>query len=143
MSDYPSVLDEVFKWMNDASESNIGDYSSSFPPADIYVCGEKDESLIFEFAVAGYNPEEIEVNFEGDSLRVLHAPTGLHGAHKKTTYFKHKIAKRNFDLRYTLSAGKFDTSKAKASYSHGILKIEIPRSEESKPKKIKIDLITD
>lgn len=135
-SDDMSIFNDIFRFLDDTVDK-VNDYSSNFPPADIYADGE--DLLVFEFAVAGYDPKDINIVFEGNSLKVTRdAPPESKKC--ENHYFKQKIAKRNFEVKYTLAIGKFDTAKSTASFKDGILKIEIPRDKDSKPRNVNIDI---
>lgn len=144
MSNFPRItMDDMFNYMNTAFEKNLDDYATNFPPTDIYVI-EEDGTLVFELAVAGYKPEDIRITFSGDSLQISDVKEGKLDKveEKKRRFFKNRIARRDFSLKYSLAPGKFDTENAEASYADGILKIEIPRSQSSKPKELQIKLLT-
>ena len=138
MNNYPTnmLFDNMLSWINVAMEKDLDDYSTNFPPTDIYA-GEDDE-LIFDFAVAGYDPNEINISFSGESMSVYTKNAEMKTEEK--TFFKKRIAKRSFDLKYSLKAGRFDTEKAVATHKNGILRITIPRSEFSKPREVKIEI---
>lgn len=133
-------ISDVFKFLDRAFDYNLDDYSASYPPANVFVDTE-DSSLNFEFAVAGYSPNEIEILFSGDSLEInsLHEATEEERSEEqRKKFFKKKIAKRSFRLKYSLAPGKLDTEKAEAIFENGLLKIKIPRDESSKPKRLSI-----
>ena len=141
MNNYPTtIFDSIFDWMNSAVEKGLDDYSSTFPPTDIFL--DEDDSLVFGFAVAGFEPEDIEVTFSGDCLQISsHISEEKEEKRKRIKkILKHRIARRNFDSKYSLAPGKFDAEKATATHKNGVLTVTIPRSENSKPRKVKISV---
>ena len=101
-------------------------------PVDIY---ETENGLRFELAVVGLNQEDLDIQVEGDTLRITHD--------RKTTeversYIQKGIAKRSFDLAWKV-AMKFDLNSLTATMDKGLLIIDIPLSEERAPKKISIN----
>lgn len=117
------------------------DYESSFPPANIYK-DEDSKELVFEFAVAGYDPKEITVSFEEDHMFVERVEAeDVEEEERTLSFLKHKIAQRDFKLQYKLAVYKLETAKATATHKNGILKIVIPQSEDAKPKSLEIDII--
>ena len=101
-------------------------------PVDIY---ENDEGLHFEIACTGLTKKDIEINIEGDVLRITYdkgednLPEG--------TWIHRGIARRSFNLGYKI-ASKFSLVEADAQMVNGLLKISIPFAEEAKPKVLKI-----
>ena len=133
-----NLFDDIFSFFDTAISKELDDYSSNFPPVDIYVENE-DEDIVFELATAGYSPDALDISFSGDSFRIQHKSAEDVSENKeKRKYLKKRIAKRDFSLKYSLAPGKFDTEKAEASYKNGILKIKIPRNKASKPRLLSI-----
>ena len=101
-------------------------------PVDIL---ETDEGLHFEIACTGLEKKDIEINIEGDVLRVTYdkgdsnLPDG--------TWIHRGIARRSFNLGYKI-APKFSLVNAEEEMKNGLLTITVPYAEESKPKVLKI-----
>ena len=133
------LAEDVFSFLN--ATGGVEDHKNNFLPTDIYK-DLKSGAMIFEFAVAGYDPKEISIKFLGDKLEIDYDLSCENGKDDEMAFdfFKRKIAKRSFHVRYALVAGHFDTSKADASYKNGILKIEIPSSEYVKPRDVKVEI---
>jgi HSP20 family protein len=106
-------------------------------PVDIF---ETDKGLHFEVACTGLSKEDIELNIEGDILKISYS-RGDQGTEEQRTkerkYIHKGVAKRSFNLGYKI-ASKFDLSKAEAMMENGLLGIKIPFAEEAKPKTLKI-----
>ena len=101
-------------------------------PVDIL---ETEEGLHFEVACTGLTKKDIEINVEGDILRISYdkdkdnLPEG--------TCIHRGIARRSFNLGYKI-APKFSLANADAEMNDGLLKITIPYADEAKPKVLKI-----
>jgi molecular chaperone IbpA len=101
-------------------------------PVDIL---ETQDGLHFEIACTGLTKKDIEINIEGDVLRVTYnkdednAPEG--------TWIHRGIARRSFNLGYKI-APKFSLANADAEMKDGLLRIMIPYADEAKPKVLKI-----
>jgi len=100
-------------------------------PVDIY---ETENGLRFELAVVGINKEELEIQVEGDTLRIQYE-NQLEDSER--IYLQRGIARRSFDLAWKV-ASKFDLAKLEAKLSKGLLTIDIPYAESKAPKKISI-----
>ena len=100
-------------------------------PVDIY---ETDNGLCFELAAVGLDKIDIDIQVEGDTLRVSHENRN---DNEIVNYIARGIARRSFDLAWKV-ASKFELSKLTAKIDKGLLIIDIPYSESKAPKKINI-----
>jgi HSP20 family protein len=105
-------------------------------PVDIF---ENKHGLHFDIACTGLSKEDIEINIEGDVLKVSYTKPQDDECCEVNdcTYIHRGVAKRSFNLGYKI-APKFDLSKAEAMMENGLLGIRIPFADEAKPKSIKI-----
>jgi HSP20 family molecular chaperone IbpA len=100
-------------------------------PVDIY---ETKDGLHFEIACTGLSKEDVNINIEGDILRVTYEKND----DGEIANFIHKgIARRSFNLGYKVSS-RFDLQNADAQMNNGLLKISIPFAEQAKPKALAI-----
>lgn len=120
---------------------NLFDQNSNFNtlvekinyPIDIY---EKESGITFELAVVGLDYNDIDIEVQGDILRIKYSKPESNQA-DNINYIHKGIAKRSFDLAWKI-ASKFALNNLEATVDKGLLKIEIPVSEEAAPKKIQI-----
>jgi HSP20 family molecular chaperone IbpA len=110
-------------------------HTPSFPPVNVFI-DEESKDLLFEFAIAGYGKEDVDVTFEGDKM-VLQ----LKSITKKEPGLK--ALKRGFkrpavETAFIIPSAKYETENAEASVEDGVLTINIPATEKTKPKKITI-----
>jgi len=101
-------------------------------PVDIY---ETENGLRFELAVVGLNQEDLDLQVEGDTLRITH---DRKTEEEERNYIQKGIARRSFDLAWKV-AMKFDLTQLIATMDKGLLIIDIPLSAERAPKKISIN----
>jgi molecular chaperone IbpB/HSP20 family protein len=114
----------IFKW-----DENVDYYPAhSYPPANVYMTADKD--LVFEFALAGFDPNSLDLQFKGDYL-VLSASVA-EDANKEVDvrYFKRRLKFKDVnDQKYFAPADKFDREAVKATFKHGVLRVTIPGRE--------------
>ena len=104
-------------------------------PVDIY---ENKNGLHFEVACTGLSKEDIEINIEGDILKVSYQKIENKSYDlDEHNYIQKGIARRSFNLGYKI-ASRFNLSEENAEMKNGLLVISIPLSEEAKPKSLKI-----
>ena len=105
-------------------------------PIDIF---ENKHGLHFDVACTGLTKNDIEINIEGDVLRISYNKSKDEACCETNdcNYIHKGIAKRSFNLGYKI-ASKFDLLKAEEMMENGLLAIRIPFAEEAKPKSLKI-----
>ena len=105
-------------------------------PVDIY---ENQDGLHFEIACTGLDKNDVDINIEGDILRVSYNKSEDDKCcDTNDCTFLHKgIARRSFNLGYKV-ASKFKLLESEAEMKNGLLKISVPYAEEAKPKALKI-----
>jgi HSP20 family protein len=105
-------------------------------PVDIY---ENKDGLHFEVACTGLEKNDIEINIEGDVLRISYTKKEEDKCCdvNDCTYLHKGIARRSFNLGYKVTS-KFKLTDAAAEMKNGLLKISVPFAEEAKPKALKI-----
>ena len=95
---------------------------------------ETENVLRFELAVVGLSEADLDIQVDGDTLRITYEKPETE---EIKTYLQKGIAKRSFDLAWKV-ASKFELSKLDASLDKGLLTINIPYAPEKAPKKIEI-----
>ena len=100
-------------------------------PVDIL---ETEDGLRFELAVVGLSESDLDIQVDGDTLRITYEKPETE---EIKNYLQKGIAKRSFDLAWKV-ASKFELSKLDASLDKGLLTINIPYAPEKAPKKIEI-----
>ena len=96
------------------------------------------DNLVVRAALPGVKPEEAEVTF-ADSTLTISGEIKLEKEVKEEEYLHRERRSGNFRRVVALPQG-LDTERAEASYDNGILTVTIPKTEESKPKSLKINV---
>ena len=126
--------DNAFRRPFDENTDYYPNYS--YPPMNVYMTG--DRSLIFEFALAGFDEKDISLSFQGDYMAfsaTISQPDSedqeLQGDPSKNRYFKHRLKKKDIPKqKYFVPMDKYAQENVKAVYKNGILKVTIPPKEE-------------
>lgn len=125
------IFDLIFNGADDLSLTNR--LYPSYPPTDIYV--KEDRTLIFDFAVAGYPEDAINLSYEGDHL-ILNLKCTKEV--EKYTYIKQGIKHSEITVKYAIPIDKYNITNLNAELKNGILKVTIPAKEKVESKKINI-----
>lgn len=111
---------------------------TSFPPCNIST--DKEGTIKFEFALAGYEEQDLHVNVEDDKLIISASRSAEETQEQEeAAYFHHGIRARDFRAVYPIGT-RFDTTQAQAMFRNGILTVRIPVAEEKKPRTLQIEL---
>jgi HSP20 family protein len=103
-------------------------------PLDVY---ETEDSLVLKAAVPGVAPEDIDVTVTGDVLTIKGELKPEEEAEGRRNYLHRERRYGAFYRQLTLPSA-IDAGKVTASFDNGILKLEMPKREEVKPKTVKI-----
>ncbi len=115
------------------SDGGNGRTAMSFTPAvDIF---ETKGATVIMADMPGVAPEDVDVTLERQVLTLQgkvrpHAPEGYR---RLSTEYRIGDYVRVFNL-----SDEVDQSKIKADFKHGVLRLELPRAPEAKPRKIKV-----
>ena len=101
-------------------------------PLDIFY---DEAGLHFEIACTGLTKEDIQLEIDGDLLKITYDKPKEEEDY--TGYIYKGLAKRSFNLGYKVAA-KFELEKLTAEMKNGLLHIFVPIAESKKPKTIKI-----
>ena len=130
-----STFDILFKDFFNQTSTFISPVDNKIGhPVDIY---ETKDGLFFEIACTGLNKADVEINVEGDVLRVTHTSEEKKKDPENIRFYHKGISKRSFNLGYKI-ARRFDLEAIDAKMQDGLLTINIPHTEENKPTKVKI-----
>jgi HSP20 family molecular chaperone IbpA len=134
------------------SDENVDYYPNySYPPMNVYMTA--DRSMIFEFALAGFDEKDISLSFQGDymvfSARIAEGAMedypGTYreggqgssgggenrGSDENIRYFKRRLKMKDIEKqKYYVPLDKYAQEKVKAVFKNGILKVSIPPKEE-------------
>ena len=100
-------------------------------PVDIY---ETPDGIKFEVAAVGLDSKDIDIQIDGDQLRIKYEKPQLE--YEDSIIYK-GIKKSSFDLTWKIST-KFDLSQLKAALDKGLLTLDIPIAEGKAIRKIEI-----
>ena len=103
------------------------------PVVDIY---DQDETMVVQAELPGLDKNDVHVDVK-DRVLTLRGERKHDNEVKEDHYYRKERFFGQFQRSFTLSAD-VNPDKIKAEFKDGILKIEIPKPEEQKPKKIAV-----
>jgi HSP20 family molecular chaperone IbpA len=137
LAKHPFMRDTFF---DDLLRQQLTDFSSStfkndkFPYTDIFV---DDTQLVFKFAIAGYNKDDIELSVDNNILTVSYDKIDDEPIDPSIKFIQRSISKRSFKKAFILG-DQIDTDSIKATMENGILTITFTKTVKT-IKKIEIN----
>lgn len=142
-SDLREFLDEIFTSANEWKDSFANDAKQwfespmfnwnehkdyypnhSYPPANVYL--NESKSIVFEFALAGFEQSSINLEFRGDYM-ILSAKAPESDDNETRRYLKRRLRLKDIEeIKYFAPADKFDRENVQATFKNSILKVVIP-----------------
>jgi HSP20 family protein len=119
---YPINRDEV--------ELSMGSWN---PVVDVY---DNDDIIVIKAELPGIDKEGIEIDVK-DRVLTLKGERSSESEVKDDNYYRRERSFGKFERAFNLPAD-VDPDKIKADYKDGVLKIDIPKPEEKKPRQITI-----
>jgi HSP20 family protein len=134
-SRFDDVWDEVARMNRLFARLDPGlAHGGVFPPVNVYDDG---ESFVVRAEIPGVEAKDIDVSATRDSLTIKGerkpAPQGDEvGCHRRER--DHGVFSRSISLPTPV-----DPDKIRASHVNGVLEVVLPKAEESRPRKVKIE----
>jgi HSP20 family protein len=107
----------------------------TLPAVDVY---EKDNTVTVKAEIPGVKSEELDVTID-DDLLTISGEKKHENEVKEKDYYRLESAYGRFERTIRLPEA-VKAEGAKAAYKNGVLKIELPKSDQTKKKKLKIDV---
>lgn len=120
------------RWFNISGNGG----GTGYMPLDIY---ETPEQLVVRAYVPGVSPENLDVNYQ-QGLLTLRAKTSSPEVDENWRWYLHEITPGEL-IRQVALPRQIDVDNATASFEHGVLTLQLPKTAEARPKQIKINSV--
>jgi HSP20 family protein len=129
-------LNSLFQDYNRGQNDNDAVSTAAFvPPVDIY---EDEHKIVLKLEVPGLKQEDLDIQLENNTLTVR-GERKFEKEEKEENF--HRIERRygSFFRSFTVPT-TVNTEGVKANYDSGVLRIELEKRAEAKPKQIKVEV---
>ena len=109
--------------------------TSYAPPVDIY---EDEHNITLKLEVPGIDEKDIDVRIENNTLTV-HGERKIEKEEKEENFRRVERQYGSFTRSFTLPSS-VDSGQVSAHYDNGVLKINLAKKAEAKPKQIKVNV---
>lgn len=124
------VFNEPFFRSGDDDELSLGSW---YPAVDMF---DDDDKIVIKAELPGMEKKDISVDIENRVL-TLSGERNYDNEVKEENYYRRERATGRFKRVFNLPAD-VDSDQIKADFKDGVLKVEIPKPEEQKPKQITV-----
>jgi HSP20 family protein len=127
-------LNSLFQDYNRGEGESVST-ASFVPPVDIY---EDDHSIVLKLEVPGMKQEDLDIQLENNNLTVR-GERKFESEEKEENF--HRIERRygSFFRSFTIPT-TVNPDSVKADYDAGVLRIQLEKRPEAKPKQIKVEV---
>ena len=132
----PTLQDRINRLFDDAFPTGRGDEMNLFdwrPTVDTY---EEGDNIVIKAELPGVKKEDVSIDVK-DSVLTLKGERKHEKDINEDNYYRRESAYGRFQRAFTLPDA-VDPNKIEASYKDGVLKVTVPKAEETKAKKIDI-----
>lgn len=105
------------------------------PPLDVF---ENDDAITVRLELGGMKKEDFDISLEDDTL-TLSGRREWKTEDRRGESFRSELFRGAFRRSITLPC-PVKADAVKATYTDGILEVELPKAEEAKPRKIEVKL---
>lgn len=131
-----NAMDQLFQDSFNRMQQDDGPYRRDerylVPRTDAW---ETENEVVIEMVLPGVQPDDVDITFEQDTLTV--SGTMVAEEQEGRNWIMRERPRGPFRRRFTLQL-PIDASKAEATYRNGLLILTLPKSEETKPRKIEV-----
>ena len=136
MQDRMSLMNRLFRESYSPEGPEEALTTTSFaPPVDIY---EDEHNITVKMEVPGIDEKDIDVRIENSTLTV-HGERKIEKEEKEENFRRVERQYGSFTRSFTLPSS-VDTGQVSAHYDKGVLKINLAKKAEAKPKQIKVNV---
>jgi HSP20 family protein len=113
--------------------SLLADNGAAVLPLDL---AETEKEFIVKAALPGIKPEQVQITVQGDTL-TIGGESRSEDEQKGRRWHLRECRSGAFQRSLTFGT-PFDADQAQAHYEHGVLTLTLPKTEEARPRQIKI-----
>jgi HSP20 family protein len=100
-----------------------------------------EDAITIEAAMPGVRPEDVEITVHQDTLTIGVKEQAERETHEGERVYR-EVRRSSGSRTLTLPSG-LDLDRAAARFENGMLRLEIPRAEQAKPRQISVTAVTE
>jgi HSP20 family protein len=136
--DLATVRDVFDRFFEEATFRPWGSFAESRLPLDI---SSTEDAITIEAALPGIRPEDVEITVHQDSLTIGVKEQAERETREGEQLYR-EVRRSRGSRTLTLPSG-LDIDRAAATFENGMLRLEIPRAEQARPRQIPVTPVTE
>lgn len=129
---FPSFFNRFFEGdLMDWSNTNYAGTNSTLPAVNVR---ENNDEFLIDVAAPGMSKEHFKVNYENGKLTISSEYKEEKEEKQEEKYTRREFSYMSFQRTFNLPENVVNGEKIQAKYSDGILRINIPKRDEVKPR---------
>lgn len=137
LRDFVSLRDAMDRLFEDSFVTPQRGWLAPLRAADLAMdLYETNEEVVVKATLPGVKPEEVDITITGNTL-TIRGESKQENEIKEENYIRRERRSGSFSRSVTLPGG-LKSDKAEATFEDGVLTLKVPKSEEIKPKSIKV-----
>jgi HSP20 family protein len=129
-------MDRLFedRWVSPGNWLTWSSMGANYLPIDVY---ETADDIVLRAVVSGVRPDGMDIQFQGGVL-TLRAKAEEPDLPEGATWLVHEVTPGELIRQVTLPRA-IDADRARTTFDNGVLTLTLPKSEDAKPKQIKVE----
>ena len=129
-------MDRLFedRWVSPGNWLTWSSLGANYLPIDVY---ETSDDIVVRAIVSGAGPDRINIQFQGGVLTIRATAEEL-DLPEAATWLVHEVTPGEYIRQITLPRA-VDADRARTTFENGVLTLTLPKSEDAKPKQIKVE----
>ena len=137
LRDFVSLRDAMDRLFEDSFVTPQHGWLAPLRAADLAMdLYETNDEVVVKATLPGVKPEEVDITITGNTL-TIRGESKQENEIKEENYIRRERRSGSFSRSVTLPGG-LKSDKAEATFEDGVLTLKVPKSEEIKPKSIKV-----
>ena len=135
LSTLQNRVNSLFQDYGRPSQDELTASGSFVPAVDVY---EDEHKVTLKLEVPGVKQDDLDVQVENNTL-TIRGERKFEKEEKEENFQRIERRYGSFSRSFTLP-NTIDTDSVNANYENGVLKVELAKREEAKPKQIKVNV---
>ena len=131
---FPSGLWRPFRWERPAWSDMLAPFEGKLPRVDVV---DRDDDILVRAEVPGVKREGLDVSMTDNNVTIK-GTTAEEKEEEKGEYYRHETARGSFTRTVALP-GEVDGSKARATFTDGVLEITMPKVAKARRHTVRVE----
>ncbi len=133
-----TVRDVFDRFFDEAMYRPWANFAESRLPLDI---SSSEDAITIEAALPGVRPDDVEITVHQDTLTIAVKDQAERETREGERVYR-EVRRSSGSRTLTLPSG-LDIDQATAAFENGMLRLQIPRAEQAKPRQIQVTAVTE